>query len=348
VDPLSAFSFRDFTTLGVGGPAAHFTRIESEADLRRALEEPPFFLLGGGSNLVVHDSGWPGTVGLMALRGIENWFQGEKVRLRVGGGEVWDDFVRLCAERGWGGIECLAGIPGTVGATPIQNVGAYGQDVSQTIVEVTALDRATGEVARIPTAECGFAYRKSRFNAEELNRWVILYVSFALNIDAPACVTYRDVAAHFGEGADPSLVEVYGAVREIRGKKGMVVDADDPDSRSAGSFFKNPVVEEKAAPEGAPRFGAEPGLVKVPAAWLIEKSGILKGERLVGGIGVSGKHPLALVNRGGGTAADVAASARVVQKRVFEHFGIPLHPEPLFVGPWETSELPDGATVVRP
>jgi UDP-N-acetylmuramate dehydrogenase len=341
-------ALRGFTTLGVGGEAGQLVVIESEAALRRALAHPPFFLLGGGSNLVVHDSGWPGTVGRMAITGIEHVAEGDRVLIRVGAGEDWDGFVKLCAERGWGGVECLAGIPGTVGATPVQNVGAYGQEVAETIQEVRALDRATGEVARLSAAECGFAYRRSRFNSGELNRWVILSVTFALKIDATPTLTYRDIAAHFGEGARPSLLEVYHAVREIRGRKGMVVSDTDPDSRSAGSFFKNPVVPEADAPEGAPRFPAPAGYVKVPAAWLIERSGVQKGEALVGGIGISSKHPLALVNRGGASASDVAASAKQVQRRVQEAFGIVLHPEPLFVGPWDPAELPDGATVVRP
>ncbi|MGC4045962.1 MAG: UDP-N-acetylmuramate dehydrogenase [Armatimonas sp.] len=339
---------REFTTLGVGGPANSLVRITNEADLRRALENPPFLLLGGGSNLVVHDSGWPGTVGLMAITGIEHFTDADRVLVRVGAGEDWNEFVRFCAERGWGGVECLAGIPGTVGATPVQNVGAYGQEVADSLQELKAFDRTTGEVLRLSAAECEFAYRKSRFNSGELNRWVILSLTFALKADATPTLTYRDVTTYFGEGATPSLLEVYHAVREIRGRKGMVVSEADPDSRSAGSFFKNPVVAEADAPEGAPRFPAPAGSVKVPAAWLIEKAGIAKGETLSGGIGISTKHPLALVNQGEATAADVATAAKQVQQRVFDAFGIMLHPEPLFVGPWDPAELPGGATTLLP
>ncbi len=338
----------ELTTLGVGGPARELISITDEFALRQALANPPFLLLGGGSNLVVHDSGWPGTVGHMAIPRQAHFTAGTRVLVRVGAGEDWDSFVRFCAERGWGGVECLAGIPGTVGATPVQNVGAYGQEVADTLQELKALDRTTGEVLRLSAAECEFAYRKSRFNSGELNRWIVLSVTFALRANAAPTLTYRDLTTHFGEGATPSLMEVYHAVREIRGRKGMVVSEADPDSRSAGSFFKNPVVAETDAPESSPRFPAPEGSVKVPAAWLIEKSGIAKGETLAGGIGISTKHPLALVNQGGATAADVAVAAKLVQQRVFEAFGIMLHPEPLFVGPWDPAKLPEGATTILP
>ncbi len=284
----------------------------------------------------------------MAIVGIEERLEGENVVVRVGAGESWDGFVRRCAERGRAGVECLAGIPGTVGATPIQNVGAYGQEVSETIREVRALDRNTGEAVSLTAADCGFAYRASRFNTSEIGRWIVLSVTFSLRQGGAPTLKYRDLAAHFGDGATPSLVEIYHAVREIRGRKGMVVDPSDPDSRSAGSFFKNPIIEEENTPENAPRFPATPGSVKVPAAWLIEKSGLLKGQKLVGGIGISSKHPLALVNQNDGTASDVAQSAKLIQKQVFETFKITLHPEPLFIGPWTPEELPEGATIVLP
>jgi UDP-N-acetylmuramate dehydrogenase len=343
--PAELLALKSHTTLRVGGDAARLMKIQSGSEMLRALDSPSLFLLGGGSNLVVHDAGWPGVVAQMAIRGVA-WDDSGRVYAEAG--EPWDDFVRLCAEQGWGGIECLAGIPGTVGATPIQNVGAYGQEVSDTIVEVQALDRSTGEIVTLTATECHFGYRASRFNTTEIGRWIILGVTFQLTRNATPTLKYRDLAAHFGDGATPSLLETYHAVREIRGRKGMVVDPSDPDSRSAGSFFKNPVVAEKNVPPEAPTFPAAPGLAKVPAAWLIEKSGLLKGQKLVGGIGISSKHPLALVNQNNGTASDVAASAKLVQNQVFELFGINLHPEPLFVGPWTPDELPEGATIVLP
>ena len=339
------------TTLGVGGAARRFREVASEAELVEALRRArgagwPVFLLGGGSNLVFHDAGWPGLV--LSLTGNAIVEAETPGMLTVDAGMPWDDFVRLTVERGLGGVECLAGIPGTVGATPVQNVGAYGQDVGETLVSVRALDRTTLEISEIPARECGFGYRKSRFNGADSGRWLILSVTFALAPNARPALKYADLQKHFGEDTSPSLVDVYHAVREIRGRKGMVVDPADPDSRSAGSFFKNPIVGQEKKPIDSPGWAAPDDCIKLPAAWLIEKAGLAKGTSLVGGVGISGKHPLALVNRGDATALDVAESAQLVQSRVFDAWGIRIHPEPLFVGPWTQEALPEGATAILP
>jgi UDP-N-acetylmuramate dehydrogenase len=331
------------TTLGIGGPARFFCSATTHEELYSALSNArtqslPVFVLGGGSNLVIADTGWPGLVLHPQLT--------HQSGLRVGAGVDWNTFVDRCVAQGLGGVECLAGIPGSVGATPIQNVGAYGQEVSETIASVTALDRQSLQQHTFTNAECRFAYRQSRFNSDELGRWLILEVCFVLTENARPNLTYRDLAQHFSSHTAPTLAEVAAAVRTIRGQKGMVVDPADPDSRSAGSFFKNPHLPAAQAPEEAPRFPQPDGSVKIPAAWLIERSGFLRGERLSAGVGLSRKHLLALVNQGGGTATAVVEAARRVQERVHQHWGVVLHPEPIFVGFSEDALLPEGATKI--
>lgn len=338
-------SLAPYTTLGIGGPARFFCTPTTPAEIHIALVEAknralPVFVLGGGSNLVIADSGWPGLVLRPSLT--------HQVGLTIGAGMDWNDFVDHCVSQNLAGVECLAGIPGTVGATPIQNVGAYGQEVADVISAVTALDRQSLEVRTFSNAECHFAYRHSRFNTEELDRWLILEVAFALKENAAPNLTYRDLIHHFGPDASPTLTEVAATVRQIRAQKGMVVDPTDPDSRSAGSFFKNPLLRTSEAPGSAPRFVQPDGTVKVPAAWLIERSGLMRGETLAGGIGLSSKHILALVNQGGGSAADIIEAAKKVQKCVHQTWGVLLHPEPIFVGFSGSTELPEGATVISP
>lgn len=328
------------TTLGVGGPARYFAEPDSMEAMIACLEaaraqDLPVFILGGGSNVVIADTGWPGLVLAPRLC----YQRGQT----VGSGVAWDAFVDTCVAQDLAGVECLAGIPGTVGATPIQNVGAYGQEVADTLVSVTALDRQSLETKTFSRDDCHFAYRQSRFNTTEMGRWLILEVTFALTPGGAPSLVYRDLRQFFGEGATPSLRDVAAAVRQIRAKKGMVVDPTDPDSRSAGSFFKNPILTG-AVPEGAPTFPQPDGSVKVPAAWLIERSGLTRGQTLAGGIGISQKHVLALVNQGGGTAADVVHAAQLVQAEVENHWGITLHPEPIFVGFAPEATLPAGAT----
>jgi UDP-N-acetylmuramate dehydrogenase len=340
---LENISLAPRTTLGIGGPARFFSTPHTASSVYQALTEAqqhslPVFILGGGSNLVIADTGWPGLVLAPQLT--------HQNGMTVGAGVDWNVFVDRCVTQNLAGVECLAGIPGTVGATPIQNVGAYGQDVSETISSVTALDRQSLELRTFSNTECRFAYRQSRFNTSELGRWLILEVTFQLHESSAPTLKYRDLLQYFGERTTPTLTEVAAAVRQIRAKKGMVVDPNDPDSRSAGSFFKNPILEAPNAPGDAPCFPQPDGTVKVPAAWLIEHSGLTRGETLAGGMGLSRKHILALVNQGGATSADVVEAAKRVQERVHHHWGVVLHPEPIFVGFSGSEALPEGATVI--
>jgi UDP-N-acetylmuramate dehydrogenase len=329
-------------TLGLGGAARWFSRAGSPDALRAALvwcgeRGIVPFVLGGGSNLVISDAGWPGLVLAPALRGVAFAPDGDAVRVTAAAGEPWDALVEACVARGLAGIECLSGIPGSVGGTPIQNVGAYGQEVSTTIGAATVLDRRDASTQRIHGADCGFAYRQSRFKREDAGRFVVLEVEFLLCPGGAPTLAYPELVAAVGS-AQPTLAAVRAAVLMLRRRKGMVLDSADPDTRSVGSFFMNPVVTVAAhaalrddAGNPAPSFAAGPGKLKVPAAWLIERAGLAKGHAR-GAVGLSTKHPLAIVNRGGATAAAVVAFAREVQRRVADRFGIVLLAEPTFVG----------------
>ncbi len=331
-----------FTTLGIGGPARYFAEARSEGELLQALawaseRLAPVFVLGGGSNVLIADSGWPGLVVRVAIRGVE----GRGGEFLVGAGEDWDEFVALAVERDCAGVECLSGIPGLVGGTPVQNVGAYGQEVAETITSVRVLDRATREVSTLSHAECGFAYRTSIFNSTQQDKYIVLSVTFQLRPGGAAAVRYPDLRNSFAEGSQPTLREVRDAVRRIRAAKGMLIPSrnqpDDPDARSAGSFFKNPLLEEsayealKANVAGCPVYPAGEGRVKLSAAWLIEHAGLGRGFG-DGRVGISSKHTLALVNRGGATANDVIRFKSFVERAVRERFGIALQPEPVMIG----------------
>jgi UDP-N-acetylmuramate dehydrogenase len=334
------------TTLGVGGPARYFAEARTIDDVRRAAgiageSGSPLFVLGGGSNLVVADAGWPGLVLKIGIGGVEERRQDGKVLFEGGAGEDWDAFVARTVARNCGGIECLSGIPGTVGGTPIQNVGAYGQEVSDTIESVLALDLRTGELREFCAPACDFGYRTSVFNTSERGRFVVLKVTFALRPDAEPHIEYGDLKKRFaGRTGTPTLAEVREAVRAIRLSKAMLIVPGDEDARSAGSFFKNPIVSEQQYGELAamaarrdwrvPRFDTAQG-VKVPAAWLVEQSGFHKGFRR-GPVGISNRHALAIVNRGGAKAHDIVRLKDEIQKRVEQEFGIRLQPEPVFVG----------------
>ena len=333
------------TTLGVGGAARYLTTVSMDAEAREAVEfarerQLPLFVLGGGSNLVVADTGFPGVVLQMAVRGIQESRAQDKKVFTVGAGEDWDRFVAHTVARNCAGLECLSGIPGTVGGTPVQNVGAYGQEVASTLVNVEALDLTTGQSRSIPTSQCGFAYRTSRFNTVERGGWVILRASFALESNGAPAIRYADLLNIFG-ARQPAIAEVREAVLEIRRKKGMVIVDDDPDCRSAGSFFKNPTLtpaaynelQDRARRRGAavPSYPALASQQKVPAAWLVEQAGFSKGYTC-GRVGISGKHALAIVNRGGATAAEVIALKNRIQHAVREQFGVDLYPEPIFLG----------------
>ena len=342
----------DLTTLRLGGPAERLVDCQTEEALVEAVREAdaaeqPLLVLGGGSNLVVADEGFPGTVARVLTRGIEQEEQGDMVLLRVQAGEPWDALVERCVAGGLTGIECLSGIPGLAGATPIQNVGAYGQEVGETIRSVRVHDRLNGQIEDLPPAACGFDYRTSVFKRTP-GRWVVLAVTFALRRGArSAPVRYAELARALGLeiGETAPLQAVRDAVLELRRGKGMVLDPADPDSVSAGSFFLNPVLtveaferlQERAARQlgpgiRPPRFPAGEGQVKTSAAWLVEQAGFRRGYGNPAGIAISGKHTLALTNRGGGTAAELVAMARDIAGGVRCRFGVRLEPEPVFIG----------------
>jgi UDP-N-acetylmuramate dehydrogenase len=340
-----------FTTFGIGGPARWFAEAASEEEIAEASEWArergmPLFVLGGGSNVLVADEGFAGLVLHVGLKGIER--DGEL--FRVAAGEVWDGFVERAVASNCAGTECLAGIPGTVGGTPVQNVGAYGQEVASVIERVRACDLGVRTFVELSNIECGFAYRRSRFNAADRGRYIVTRVDYRLRENGEPLVAYRDLKAHFeGWAKTPTLAEVAAAVRNIRRSKGMLLVDGDPDCRSAGSFFKNPAVTEEvaeqvrkvAASTGVPIriFPADDGLVKIPAAWLIEQAGFVKGYAM-GAAGISTRHTLALVNigdgigdgRGGATAKEILALAEKIGAAVEARFGIRLEMEPMMVG----------------
>jgi UDP-N-acetylmuramate dehydrogenase len=328
-----------FTTLRLGGPARAFVRAERDEDVVAAVREgpEPVLVLAGGSNVVVADAGFPGTVVRIETRGVER--DGDV--LRVAAGEPWDPFVARCVAGGLAGVEALSGIPGSVGATPIQNVGAYGQEVSETVVRVHAYDRREDALVDLAADECGFGYRTSRFKREP-GRFVVLRVDFALEPSALSRpVRYAELARALGvePGERAPLAAVRDAVLALRRRKGMVVADDDPDSVSAGSFFTNPVLTAAEYDALAARAGAEPprypqpdGTVKTSAAWLIERAGYGKGFGDPATIAVSSKHSLALTNRGAGTTDDLVRLAREIADGVEARFGVRLVPEPVFVG----------------
>jgi UDP-N-acetylmuramate dehydrogenase len=315
-------------------------RATTEAELTAALSgaDGPVLVLGGGSNLVVADAGFAGTVVEVATRGVQVDVEDDDptcggVLVTVAAGESWDALVATAVERGWVGVEALAGIPGLVGATPIQNVGAYGQDVSQTVARVRVWDRVLKGVRTFANADCGFGYRTSRFKKDPA-RHVVLDVTFQLRqgvLGAP--VEYAELARALGVelGQRAPLADVRGAVLELRRGKGMVLDAEDHDTWSAGSFFTNPVVDAADVPDGAPAWPQPDGRVKVSAAWLIEQAGFHKGYA-AGPVGLSTKHTLALTNRGGATTEQLLALARELRDGVEAAHGIRLVNEPVLVG----------------
>jgi UDP-N-acetylmuramate dehydrogenase len=336
------------TTFGIGGPARYFMDAPDEQAVRDAIywakeRNLPLFVLGGGSNLLVADAGFPGLVIKIGISGIEWASRNSKTVVRAGAGEEWDRLVGLCVQRGLAGIECLSGIPGSVGGTPVQNVGAYGQEVSEVLTTVRAYDRHTDRITELSHDDCGFTYRTSIFNTVAKDRYVVLKVTYALSHHGAPAIRYPDVVREFeGKPTKPTLPEVREAVRRIRARKAMLLVEGDPDCRSAGSFFKNPIVTEKQfgdlqsiAGPALPRYTVGPdkgpGKVKTAAAWLIEHAGFSKGYSL-GRVGLSTKHTLALVNKGGAKADDVIRLAREIRSRVRDRFGIELMPEPVLLG----------------
>jgi len=334
------------TTLGIGGPARLFVRAETVDEIRETIawaasQHEPLFVLGGGSNLLIADEGFDGLVLQIDLRGITIRSESlETVMVYVAAGERWDDFVSFAVMRGWAGIECLSGIPGLTGATPIQNVGAYGQDVSETIVRVEAIERDTGRVVTFTNWECGFGYRQSIFKSSAKDRYIVAGVTFRLTPGGAAAIRYPELQTYLDEHEiDVSdLRGVRSAVIAIRKRKGMVLDATDPDTRSDGSFFMNPVVTQstldeivlRAGTKNVPHFPSG-DQIKLSAAWLIEHAGFHKGFAH-GNVGLSSKHTLAVINRGGGTAREVLELVAMIQGRVREEFGVEIQPEPNFIG----------------
>jgi UDP-N-acetylmuramate dehydrogenase len=344
-------SLASWTTLQVGGPARYFLHAASEEDIHDALDFAhkkglPLFVLGGGSNLLIADAGFPGLVLHVGLKGIAWEESGDLTRVRAAAGEEWDSLVANCVDRHLGGIECLSGIPGNAGGTPVQNVGAYGQETSDVLVCVGAIERTTGRNVVLTKEECGFGYRTSIFNTSHRDRYIVTEITYLLRTGATPQLQYSDLVRHFeSHEGPPSIAGVREAVRQIRARKGMLIVEGDPDCRSAGSFFKNPIISEREytrlaqlATESPPRYPASAGTLKTSAAWLIERAGFCKGFAL-GPAGISSKHTLAIVNRGGASAADLLRLATQIQRGVEDKFGIRLRPEPVLVG-FESTDLP--------
>ena len=356
IRPATDVALAPLTTLGVGGVARWFHRASSGQEVAAAhawaaAHGVDLFVMGRGSNLVVADDGFDGLVLQVALSGTSWTRAGNDTVVRAGAGESWDAIVLEATSRGLVGVECLSGIPGSVGGTPVQNVGAYGQDVGEVIESVDVYDRASGVERTLGNGDCGFAYRGSRFKERDSGRFIVCGVTFRLRRGAPT-VTYPDVTADLERhGISAATVrDVREAVLRVRRRKGMVLDPADADTRGVGSFFVNPIVAAdvvealgRSTRERVPAFVLQDGRAKVPAAWLIEHAGFSKGFSL-GRAGLSTKHPLALVNRGAATARDVLTLAARIKRQVVERTGIWLRPEPVLVG---FGDDPDAAFLQR-
>ncbi|MCX6439942.1 MAG: UDP-N-acetylmuramate dehydrogenase [Actinobacteria bacterium] len=329
-----------YTSLRVGGPATTIVQVSSEAEIIAAIESAgnsPILIIGGGTNVLVADSGFAGTVIRISNNSVESEVDAcSGATLTIGAGENWDNFVKTTISRGFAGLETLSGIPGTVGAAPIQNIGAYGHEVSEFITRVRTYDREKKAIQTFTNAECQFSYRNSYFK-EHPGRYVVLDVAFQLRIgEMTTPITYLELAKklEIELGDKSSVVECRSAVLELRANKGMLLSPDDHDSWSAGSFFTNPIISQQAAdalPNAAPMWPLTDGRVKVSAAWLIENSGIHKGDEL-GGARISSKHVLALTNSGTATASDIAALAKRARDHVQQAFGITLVAEVNLIG----------------
>jgi UDP-N-acetylmuramate dehydrogenase len=333
-----------FTTFRIGGPARYFIEAETEDAVVDAIhfakeKKLPVFVLGGGSNLLVADEGFPGIVIRIGIRGIEWEPDQGRTLVSAGAGEDWDRLVAVCVDRNLAGVECLSGIPGSVGGTPVQNVGAYGQEVSEVLRNVRAYDREADRVINLSREQCQFEYRSSVFNTAARDLYVVLQVVYSLATNGTPAIRYADVQREFEKGSQPrTLANVGAAVRRIRERKAMLITEGDPDCRSAGSFFKNPIMTEaefrglqSSTGSALPQYPAGPGQVKTSAAWLIEHAGFSKGYS-IGSAGLSTKHTLAIVNKGGATARDILRLAGEIRRRVQDQFGVRLVPEPVFVG----------------
>lgn len=338
------------TTIGIGGHARHFAEVNTTEALAAGAQwarerGEALFVLGGGSNIIVSDQGFDGLVLRLSIRGIEHSVTAAGIVLCAGAGEEWDPIVDYCVERGWAGFECLSGIPGRVGATPIQNVGAYGQETRDTMTSLEAFDLVESKVVSISAEECGFGYRTSRFKTRDHGRFVITRVSYRLSPEGEPTIRYPELEKYLesNESGARTVTGVRAAVLALRRHKAMVIDPLDSDSRSVGSFFVNPTVSlhefegiksRAGVTSDMPSFPVGGNEIKLSAGWLIERSGIERGYTL-GNVGISTKHALAIVNRGGGSAREVIRLKELVQQRVLDRFGIRLRPEPVFVGFYE-------------
>ena len=342
------FSLAELTTFKIGGKARFFARATTETEVVKSLafaEENNLevFILGGGSNILIADEGFDGLVLQIALKGVSTFAEKDgTIYVTAQAGEDWDEFVEFCVEKNLAGVECLSGIPGFVGGTPVQNVGAYGQEVSETIVSVRVVDRKTKQIKELINADCNFSYRTSIFNSTQKNRYIVLAVTYVLNFGGEPKVVYKDLQNYFA-GEKPTLKQTRKAVCEIRAAKAMLVRQGGADSQSAGSFFKNPIVGEfefaeiSKIAENVPFYKVDEQNVKIPAAWLIENAGFSKGF-VKNNVGLSTKHTLALTNRGNATAVEILELMSEIQAKVKERFNIDLKPEPVFVG-FENSKI---------
>lgn len=351
LDIQTDVSLAPLTTFKIGGPARYFLKAASESEVKKGVEfartnSIPLFILGGGSNILVSDEGFDGLVLQICLKGIDVRIRDKETSLvEANAGEDWDNFVEFCVGQSLQGVECLSGIPGFVGGTPVQNVGAYGQEVSETISSVRCFDRFEDRIIEMSSKDCGFAYRTSIFNTLETDRYIVLKVVFVLKKATSAEIRYADLKREFGESM-PTLSEIRRAVLRIRAAKSMVISPEDPNSRCAGSFFKNPLVSisqfealvSRAKDRGmienredVPCFTVDDVRRKIPAAWLIENAGFYKGFSR-GNVGISTKHALSIINRGGARAVDLIEFKSEIQRAVKEYFGIDLVPEPNFIG----------------
>lgn len=330
-----------YTTLKVGGSARFFIEAVSDEDIPSAVtfakeNKLELFVLGGGSNIVVSDSGFNGVVLHIASKGVERVSVDEdgSVLIDVAAGENWDEFVAYCVENNLAGVECMSGIPGTVGGTPVQNVGAYGQEVAETIESVRCYDLQRNQFVELTKDECGFSYRQSIFNSSERGRYIVTGVCFRLNTAIDPNIKYAELKRMVElSDQEPTLAFIRSAVLKIRAAKSMVIDNDDPNSRSAGSFFKNPIVDVEIAEKiiGVPTYPADSGKVKLSAAWLIENAGFHKGFSL-GNAAISQNHSLAIINLGDASTTEILSLKALIQTGVLDKFGIELQPEPVFVG----------------
>jgi UDP-N-acetylmuramate dehydrogenase len=347
-----------YTTLGVGGPARFLASIKHEDQIPEALEYArvhgcPVFILGGGSNILASDSGFPGLVVRMEIRGIHPLDEDNIEFVSVAAGEDWDGFVQRCVDQNLAGLECLSGIPGTVGAAPVQNIGAYGEEVSNAILSIRVLDLETNSIEELSGRDCRFDYRSSIFNTTHKGRYIILRVAFSLRPYGKPLLQYRDLQNHFnGRSKTPSIGEVRRTVINIRDSKGMILNQNEADPKSAGSFFKNPILDPGHAIEienslrsrgllpsakSLPRFEAPSGKEKLAAAWFVEQAGFEKGYTR-GNVGISPKHALALVNLGGAKAREFIDLMHRIQEKVEKKFGLELQPEPTLLGFGEDSK----------